>query len=504
MIVSGRTAAVLSLVGVAVGLCLWRLLAHTGTYSEGVYWQSLRALAAGHALFSEVFSSQPPLFLLGILPAFDALGHTLVAARTMVAAWSLLALLGTYRAARGIAGRTAGWTAVALLATDPLFAGQSVALLAEVPALALELLCLALAVTAGAARSRRGRLVLAAASGAALSLGLLTKLFVVVVAVPAVPYLLGWHNDADQPAARAEPPADQPQRGLGRQASSLVAFGGALAVITAAALAPFWGRRQALYDQVVGFHLQAARLGYDPVHNTRLLVARGARTPLAWLALAVLALAAWQRLKVLVPPAVWVVASALLLVRLQPLQPNHQVLLAPPLALIAALAPLVASRMGDKRPARTARTPPVPAAAVGGAVVAVVAVVVLGSGISAAQAIHATNRSTAADAQMVAALRAATRPGELVITDDQYLVAAAGRDVPPPLVDTSRTRFVAGYLTAGQLQQAAMAPGVRAVLFAAPPGSARVPAFRRWVQAHFRLYRAFGGTRALYVHDLSR
>jgi hypothetical protein len=30
-------------------------------YDEGVYWQSLRSLAAGHQLFASVYSSQPPL-----------------------------------------------------------------------------------------------------------------------------------------------------------------------------------------------------------------------------------------------------------------------------------------------------------------------------------------------------------------------------------------------------------------------------------------------------------
>ena len=34
-------------------------------FDEGVYWQSLRALAAGGALFAEVYSSQPPAFRYG-------------------------------------------------------------------------------------------------------------------------------------------------------------------------------------------------------------------------------------------------------------------------------------------------------------------------------------------------------------------------------------------------------------------------------------------------------
>ena len=46
-------------------------------YDEGVYWQSLRAMSAGHALYQQIFYSQPPFFLFSIFPVFMLLGQTL-------------------------------------------------------------------------------------------------------------------------------------------------------------------------------------------------------------------------------------------------------------------------------------------------------------------------------------------------------------------------------------------------------------------------------------------
>src|SRR5215471_14608240 len=53
-------------------------------YDEGVYWQSLRALAAGRPLFSAVYSSQPPAFLLLLLPVHLALGGSIAGDRLTV------------------------------------------------------------------------------------------------------------------------------------------------------------------------------------------------------------------------------------------------------------------------------------------------------------------------------------------------------------------------------------------------------------------------------------
>src|SRR5947199_8510861 len=45
-------------------------------YDEGVYWQTLRAMSAGHPLYQETFYSQPPFFVLSIYPIYTLLGQT--------------------------------------------------------------------------------------------------------------------------------------------------------------------------------------------------------------------------------------------------------------------------------------------------------------------------------------------------------------------------------------------------------------------------------------------
>ena len=54
-------------------------------YDEGVYWQSLRAMSAGSALYRDIFYSQPPGFLLSIYPLYALFGPSLWSARLGIA-----------------------------------------------------------------------------------------------------------------------------------------------------------------------------------------------------------------------------------------------------------------------------------------------------------------------------------------------------------------------------------------------------------------------------------
>ena len=162
-------------------------------YDEGVYWQSLRAMSSGHPLFTSVFSSQPPFFLLSIYPLYRLFalfsGQTLAAARLAITLYSLVGLVAIYVAARAIGGRWVGLLALALLAVDPFYLKESYTLQAEAPSVAWEILALALVVVAVRATSARRHLLLVG-GGVALGLGILVKLFDVFVIVPMILYLL--------------------------------------------------------------------------------------------------------------------------------------------------------------------------------------------------------------------------------------------------------------------------------------------------------------------------
>src|SRR5262249_60620688 len=113
--------ALSAVVLLALLLRLWPLAGLATDYDEGVYLQSLRAMASGQPLFTAIFSSQPPLFLLGLYPLYLLFGQTLVAARLAIALYSMAGVVAMYFAGRAIAGRWTGVFAAALLALDPLY-----------------------------------------------------------------------------------------------------------------------------------------------------------------------------------------------------------------------------------------------------------------------------------------------------------------------------------------------------------------------------------------------
>jgi hypothetical protein len=98
---------------------------------------------------------------------------------------------------------------------------------------------------------------------------------------------------------------------------------------------------------------------------------------------------------------------------------------------------------------------------------------------------------------MTAAVQAASRPGEFWISDNPFAVAAADRDLPGPLVDTSGQRTRAGLLTVGDLEAARVRYDVRWVLVDSFRLDA-VPGFRVWLDEHFRAVQNLGGGAVIY------
>src|SRR5262249_49060082 len=90
-------------------------------YDEGVYWQSLRGLAAGRPLSSSVYSSQPPGFLVLMMPAHILGGGSIVGDRLGILAFWVVGLIGASRLGDLAGCRWAGLAAVMLLSADPLF-----------------------------------------------------------------------------------------------------------------------------------------------------------------------------------------------------------------------------------------------------------------------------------------------------------------------------------------------------------------------------------------------
>src|SRR5579884_1712959 len=480
---AGATAvAVLAILGIGLALRAPLLAGGQVDYDEGVYWQSLRALAAGHPLFTSIYSSQPPAFLELLAPVHLLAGDALTAERAAVLALAAVGLVAVYPTATLLVSRRAGLLAMAVLAADPLFFRQSVTLQADGPSVDLALAALAAAALSRAARNRprllwagerpeAGRWVpppasLALLAGALLALAVLTKLLA-VAALPAVVVMLA------APAGGRRPTWDPPRHSL-RDLGTATAGG---LLTTAAVLAPYAGAWEPLWQQAVGLHLGAQALtvgGLTPADVLREL-------PLLALGLAGLAGSARRAPLLAAAGASWAAAAALLLALHRPLGPRRVVVLTARLALLAGgLAPALGTI-----PARRL-------AAGGLALVAVVAWT--GSFLY----VRSLQQPPATRAAAVAALRSATTPDQPVVTDDQFAAALAGRNTPPQLVDTSEVRVLSGDLTAGRVEAIIQRDHVHAVLLATGRLD-RLPGFRAWLGRHFPVRRDLGRAGVLYL-----
>lgn len=482
---------------VALILRVWPLRGASTDYDEGVYWQSLRAMANGQPLFSSVFSSQPPFFLLSVYPLYLLFGQTLTAARLAIALYSLVGVVAAYWACRRLGGTLAGLLAALLLAVDPIFLTESHTLQAEAPAVSFEILAVALAIAATNAEKRR-RIGFAALSGVALGLGIMTKLFDVVAIVPVFAYLaqpLAQRVLSARRQTRESEPTGSPRLLRDMGVLWLACLAGALVAGLLVAL-PFVASWGAAYDQVVRFHTAAARDASGSLRGNLLSVIHVRSEYPLWLAaLSGCAVAIWKRRWALVPIALWLLASVAVLLEQQPLFLHHMALLVPPLVMLASTSGSVLPQAGKRYAAGfdvgmiwTGRA----------ALIVVLACVVAGVFIGVKTDTRAARTPSANTLRLAAALRDLTLPSDYVVTDDQYIAGLADRNVIPQLVDTSLVRIQSGYLTASQLETLVTATDSRTILFASGRFD-QAPGFRAWVEAHFSAVPAVGDGHMLYI-----
>jgi 4-amino-4-deoxy-L-arabinose transferase-like glycosyltransferase len=478
-------------VGVAVILTLQTLQGPSADYDEGVYWQSLRAMAEGHPLFGAVFSSQPPLFLLLVYPFYVIFGQSLAAARVALLVLSIAGLIGIYIAGRALGHRTIGAVACLLLALDPLYMHAAHTLQAELPSVALQIWAVTLAILSTRASGRRQRWLIVG-SGVLLGCALLVKLFAIVALVPIALYLCA--PVASRWRARAGELRWPTRAEIGTGAGEIAPLLGWLATGLAGAvlvlLLPFTGQLGPVYDQAVRFHLAAAQADTTSLAGNLSLVGKSLFSqPLIYAALLATVALVWRRMWVSLPIVLWALADLFTLLRQQPLLAHHAVLISPALALIAgcgACATWAAlTSLGRQRL---------------GLVVTLLVVLAAGAGLLRdwTQNASATAPIPTRTLKMAIALQGVSAPGEVIFSDDQYTAALADRDVPPQFVDTSAVRITSGYLTARQVEGYVTRSRVHVILFATGRFDL-LPGFRAWVAERYTLVATFDHGGALYV-----
>ncbi len=185
-------AAIVALFAIAIAMRLYQLGLpfDRDSYDEGVYWQSLRAMAAGHALYSDIFYSQPPLFLLSTYPIYTLFGASLESARLGIALVSLFGLAGAFLLGKAISGRVGAIAALLLAVVDPLFLAQSQTIQAEASSVAFSFLAIGLALYWFKYPTGKRGLLLAILTGVTVALSIMCKLLGAALLVPVVLLML--------------------------------------------------------------------------------------------------------------------------------------------------------------------------------------------------------------------------------------------------------------------------------------------------------------------------
>ena len=219
-------------------------------YDEGVYLCSARSAVAGHPLFTEVFSSQPPAFLKILTWSFYLFGDTVVVGRAAIVFFSVVCLAATGWLAWRMNCPLASPAAILMLGLTFIFFRQTNMVDAEIPALALALLGLALLPAQGS-KYPLMRLIVA---GFTFATGAMCKLLVAPMALPLVLLLLPGTTDQDASAPRNAPGSTGTPWLWGLLSRSLLfGTGSILALIVFC-----WpGDLGAIYKQAVTFHVDA-------------------------------------------------------------------------------------------------------------------------------------------------------------------------------------------------------------------------------------------------------
>lgn len=459
-------------------------------YDEGVYWETLRAMSAGQELYSQIFLSQPPAFVLSIYPFYQLLGGTIAAARLGLVVYALLGLVGAYLSGLQLSGRSGGLIALLLAASAKLQLVVPRHLEAEGPANGLLFLALAAALWWWRYRHEARGMLLFGLAAVLVTVGSLIKLLD-VTGFALLAFMLATALIRDTRRSKMVPRL---------VAAAAVAAAATLlaAAITLAPFAPAWPQ---LYQQAVQFHLDA-RHAYplNLATNARIIVRHLIEPSAALCALALVGLVAalWRRDPRGLFLGGWLVVSGVLLLNQTPLFPRHAVVLLPPLIALSALAiEHLAGLQADISQTRRARRGLLISAVL-------VASATISGFVEQANFIASETQISQRDQPVLESLAgdlsAKVRRDQWVITDQQLAAAIADRDTPPHLVDTSWVRIDSGFLTTPELCAAVENPRTAAVLFSTwRLSSRRVAGFRGCVAQHFVLFRDYGRGNALWL-----
>lgn len=440
--VGKRPAILLGIVLVGLAVLLGR---HLGVPSaaadEGLYLGAGSALAHGDALGTEVRAHQPPLTFLAMTLGWRLTGGSLALMQGLTMLIALAGCAAGYALIRPRAGVSAGLAAAGLLGLA--FSQAAAVVRPDVP-------CVALGVAALAAGDRAARRpAWAVAAGGLLAAAVLVK----VLALPFVAALAALVV-VRRPALRTV---------------ALMALGALL--VAAATLAPYADQVGALWTQALQYR---ADRPFEIKIPGRVLSGAGVTYALLGALVAAVALSPppslreWLRDRA--PLIVLLVSGVAMVLRINPLNGSHLVILSAPLALLAA----------SSWPRARGRVVQVPAAAV-----ILVGLVVAGRQVIGTEELATVDRAAAV-------VRAHTLASERVVSDVPLVPLRAGRAAVPQTIDSSTLEIKTGAVT----QSTVIAASRRAAAVVMARGFRRFDGLEAELAPRFPYRRRFAATKS--------
>jgi hypothetical protein len=465
-----------TLIAVAAALGVW--LAAAGSYAnpwdhnEGVYLNSARLVLRGHALFGEVFSSQPPLFVSSLAASLHLLGDRPESARIFMALVAVAGLAAMAFLSWNIFGAGAApWTVVAA-ATSYLFSRGGHFAEADLPAAALALISMSAAMVA----ARRHSMLWAAVAGIIYAGAIMTKVLVVPWLLAALLLLL--------PAA-----AGHGGSWWSGFAARLVAFAAGLAIGLVAVLLAFGAHDVISQAFLFHFSKRGSTSPSSPLTANLAMMAQYFGRDIGVAVLAALGIAHLAAKKTF--GALWLAAlmgaSFAFGLYHTPLSPNHLIPITCGAAFAAGVGAAVIVAL-----LRRAIAPVLAAFAVLLMSQISVDAGVPGVGLPGGMKItlsmlrnnskflHVDLREE--DLRIMRYLRSHTEEDELVVSDGHKAVYWAGRASPPFLCDLTRERIESGWLTDEDLIR--HSSGVNVVVIQTGQLD-RFPRFKEWLVANY-------------------
>jgi hypothetical protein len=311
----------------AYGVLMLRFFPYWRDFSissdEGFNLMKAVMVAKGYALYSQIWSDQPPFLTYLLAWLYQLRGFSVYSSRLMILAFSCLLVWSVVQFLRLAWGKTAALLVGVLLILVPFFPVLSAAVMVGQPSLTMASVSL-LFLTAWHRRPRRVLLIF---SALAFSLSILTKLFIAPLAIVFVIGLIA-----------AQYTANQRGQSLFQLLSPAMLW--SFIFIAFTVIAGIWLSGTQNINELFQPHLAASQASVYPPNEQLFPITYYLLDawPILLLALVGVAFVLQQRRWLMLYPLAWMISSFMELLVLKPVWYHHQLLVTIPAATFAAVA----------------------------------------------------------------------------------------------------------------------------------------------------------------------